>query len=272
MLRILLTSLAALLLAACATSGTVGTAPAMTRVSIPVAGGTANALLFQPAGSGPSPAVIIWTDGTGLRPAYAEIGQRLAAEGFVVLIPNTFHRTITLDGSAPAPALPAEQTRERAGTWRAALTEDAVQADAATYVAWLDMQARVAKGAKVGMLGLDYGSSHAFVAARAMPARIGAVAALYPSGTATPRPNSPHLFVSQSSAAYLVVLARNDDVREPGDKDDYRKAFTQAGRDWSLEVAAADHGFAVADETAFDPAAAHNALAATAALFRRILK
>src|SRR5690606_14932489 len=105
----------------------------------------------------------------------------------------------------------------------------------------------------------------------AMPDRIGAVAALYPSGTATPRPNSPHLFVNQSRAAYYVALARNGDVREPGDKDDYHNAFADAGLTGTAEVLPADHGFAIPGEPAFDQAAADASLARAIETFRRHL-
>lgn len=271
MVRPIIAAAAALLLASCAAPLT-DTAPTAQTVSLPLAPAPADALLFLPPGRGPAPAVIVWTDNAGLRPAYRALGERIAAAGFVVLIPNSFHRSVDLDGSAPAPALDGDAVRERATAWRTALTEDAVKADTAALVAWLEAQPRVDRTRKIGVLGLDYGSSHAFVAARSLPDRIGAVAALYPSGTATPRPTSPHLFVSQSKAAYLVVLARNDDVREPGDKEDFRKAFTEAQLAWQLEVAPADHGFAVADEPAFDAAQADRALAQAIDLFRTTLR
>lgn len=256
---------------ACATVSAAGPTVEGGAVSVPMPAGAADALLYRPAGEGRWPAVLLWTDGGGLRPAYAEIGRKLAAEGYVVLIPNAYYRSIALDGSAAAPALPPEQARERATQWRAAASEEAVVADSRAYLAFLDAQSFTDVRRKAGTIGLDYGSASAFHAARALPDRIGAVAALYPSGTATPRPNSPHLFVAQSRAAYFVALARNDDAREPGDKDDYRKAFADAGLPGAVEVMPADHGFAVAGEAAFDAAAADAAWSRTLALLERQL-
>ena len=236
-------------------------------VSVPMPAGTADALLYRPAGDGHWPAVLLWTDASGLRPAYAEIGRELAANGYVVLIPNAYYRSIALDGSAAAPALPPEQARERSAQWRAETTEEALMADSRAYIAFLDAQAATDTRRTAGTVGFDYGAASAFHAARALPERIAAVAALYPSGTATPRPNSPHLFVAQSRAAYYVALARNDDAREPGDKDDYRKAFAAGGLAATVEVLPADHGFAVPGEGAFDQAAADAALSRVVALF-----
>ena len=225
-------------------------------VAVATPDGRADALLLYPSSRGGHwPAVIVWTDGAGLRPAYSDIGRKLAEEGFVVLIPNAFFRTVKLDGSTPAPVLPADQARERSTQWRAAASEEAIMRDTKAYVAFLDGQPQTASGSKVGTLGFDYGTASAFHAARALPDRVAAVAAIHPAGTATPRPNSPHLFVNQSKAAYYVVLGENDDIREPGDKDDYNKAFAEAGLHGTVEVSPANHGFALPDDPAYDAAA-----------------
>jgi carboxymethylenebutenolidase len=50
------------------------------RVAIAMPSGTADALLLHPSGQGRWPAVLLWADSAGLRPAYAEIGRKLAAE------------------------------------------------------------------------------------------------------------------------------------------------------------------------------------------------
>jgi len=266
--RVFAACLLAFALAACATVGPASGAVVQQAVTIPAANGMADALLFHPSGRGRWPAVLVWTDTGGLRPAYAGIGRRLAAQGYVVLIPNAYYRTVKLDGSAPAPALPADQARERGTQWRAAANEDAIMRDTPAYMAFLDAQPATDTGAKAGTLGFDYGTANAFYAARTLPDRIAAVAALYPAGTATPRPNSPHLFVDQSTAAYYVALARNDDEREPGDKDDYRNAFAAAGLEATVEVIEANHGFSLADDPAYDAAASDAAWARVVALFR----
>lgn len=258
-----------MLAAGCATS-TVTTAASSAVVGGPVTvaapAGAVDALLYRPGGEGRWPAVLVWTDGSGLRSAYDAIGRKLAAEGYVVLIPNAYHRSVKLDGTAEVPALAPAEARQRGAAWRAELTEEALAADTRAYVAFLDAQPATDTGRKAGTIGFDYGSINAFYAARAMPERIAAVAVLYPTGTATPRPNSPHLFVGESRAAYYVALARNDDRREPGDKDDYRKALADAGLEAIVEVAAGDHGFALPGD-AFDQAASDAAWARTLALF-----
>ena len=60
---------------------------------VPTPDGSADAALFHPAGSGSWPAVLMWPDILGLRPVFRDMGRRLAAEGYTVLVPNPFYRT-----------------------------------------------------------------------------------------------------------------------------------------------------------------------------------
>ena len=76
--------------------GTVATAQANVvekDVEVKTADGVADAVLFHPSGKGTWPGVLIWPDIAGLRPAFREMGRRLAAQGYVVLVPNPFYRS-----------------------------------------------------------------------------------------------------------------------------------------------------------------------------------
>src|SRR5205814_1573288 len=55
--------------------------------------GDADAFLVYPEGKGTWPAVLIWTDIGGLRPVFKDMATRLAAQGYVVLVPNPFYRS-----------------------------------------------------------------------------------------------------------------------------------------------------------------------------------
>jgi carboxymethylenebutenolidase len=201
--------------------------------------------------------VLLYPDVSGLRPVYAQLGRKLADQGYVVLVPNPFYRSVALDGSAAtaAPALPPGETFQRGQEWRALATDDAVMADARALVEWLDRQPSVDRTAKIGAVGYDIGGAHAFLAARAVPQRIGAVAAVHPSAIATARDNSPHLFVDQSQATYLIEIAGPDDEREPEDRGDLVAAFAAAGLPATVDVVPAAHGYAVPDQPGHDPAA-----------------
>ena len=60
-------------------------------VEITTPDGTCNAAFIHPT-TGSHPAVLIWADAFGLRPALRDMGKRLAAQGYTVLVPNPFYR------------------------------------------------------------------------------------------------------------------------------------------------------------------------------------
>ena len=62
-----------------------------TDVTIKTPDGTCDAAFIHPS-TGSHPGVLIWTDAFGLRPAMRDIGKRIAAEGYSVLVPNPFYR------------------------------------------------------------------------------------------------------------------------------------------------------------------------------------
>ena len=55
---------------------------------------------FEPPGDGPWPAVIVYMDAMAVRPELKSMAERLAANGYVVALPNLFYRAGPI---APAP-------------------------------------------------------------------------------------------------------------------------------------------------------------------------
>lgn len=265
---------AAFALGSCATIPSTTGSSAAQSVSLTAANGSAGALMVTPAGSGPWPAVILFPDASGLRPAYASLAQRIADHGYAVLVPNVFYRSIALDGTAAtaAPALSASEAMQRGMGWRQLATDDAVMADARAIASYLDSIPAVDHSRPIGALGFDIGGAHAFLAARALPERIATVAVSSPSAIATTRDNSPHLFVQQSRATYLVEIAGPDDEREPGDKTDLQTAFSTARLAGTVQVVPAAHGYAIEDNAAFDAGARDAFVTAAIALLDDRLK
>src|SRR5712691_11370247 len=62
-----------------------------TNVEVKTPDGTCDAVFIHPT-TGSHPAVLIWPDALGLRPAFRDIGKRIAAQGYSVLVPNPFYR------------------------------------------------------------------------------------------------------------------------------------------------------------------------------------
>src|SRR3979490_987565 len=71
-------------------------------VDIKTPDGTADAYFVRPS-TGSYPGVLMWPDIYGLRPAFRQMGQKLAESGYSVLVVNPFYRM----KRAPPAAQPA---------------------------------------------------------------------------------------------------------------------------------------------------------------------
>ena len=241
-------------------------------VAVKTPDGTCDAALFYPEGQGTWPAVLIWTDIAGLRPVFRDMGRRLAAQGYVVLVPNPFYR------SAKAPVIEgsfdfnnAEQ-RNKLFSYRAAMKDDGADRDAAAYVAFLDAQPQTDKNKKVGVQGYCMGGPLTFRTAAAVASRIGAVGSFH-GGNAlvTKEANSPHLLIPKTNATLLICQAQNDDKNQPQTKEDLKAAFTAAHRQATVEVYQADHGWCVPGSMIYNQAEAERAWTALGGLYKSAL-
>jgi carboxymethylenebutenolidase len=218
-------------------------------VSITTPDGTCDAAFIAPT-SGTHPGVLIWCDAFGLRPSMREIGKRLAADGYAVLVPNPFYRvakgTVFETASNVNFSDPATRAKLQPlmGSVQAA---GAAEKDAVAYVAFLDAQPQVDKAHKVGTQGYCMGGALALRTAAALPARVGAAASFHGGGLVTDKPDSPHKLAPKIKARLLVAVAANDDQKQPEAKDELKKAFDAAQVPARVEVYPARHGWCVPD-------------------------
>jgi carboxymethylenebutenolidase len=237
-------------------------------VAVKTADGTSDCALFYPVGQGTWPAVLIWPDIMGLRPAFRDMGRRLAGEGYVVLVVNPFYR------SAKAPVIGDKfdfsntEQRARLTGYRAAIGDDGADRDSVAYLTFLDAQPQTNKIKKAGVQGYCMGGPLSFRTAAAVPGRIAAVGSFHGGGLVTKNPNSPHLLIPKTNAAYLIAKARNDDAKEPTVKDDLKAAFAAANRTATVEVYAGDHGWCVKGSAVYNEAEAERAWAALLAMYK----
>jgi carboxymethylenebutenolidase len=236
-------------------------------VNVTTPDGTADCYFVHPA-TGTAAAVLLWPDIFGLRPAFRQMGKRLAESGYAVLVVNPFYRvkkapTADAGAATPIPSLmPLAQ----------ALNETTQMTDAKAFIAWLDQQASVAKNRKVGTQGYCMSGPIAFRTAAAVPGRVGAVASFHGGGLVTPTPNSPHLQAATSKAQFLVAIAENDDARAPKDKDVMKDTFAKANLPAEIEVyAGAAHGWCPPDSGVYNESQAEKAWSRLLALYGKAL-
>ena len=245
-----------------------------TDVEVKTADGMADAALYHPAGKGTWPAVLIWTDIFGLRPAFRDMGKRLAAEGYVVLVPNPFYRTRKAPVFDPVAPFDFNKPEDRAKLppLTAPLTPDAVTRDATAYLAFLDAQKVTNKKKKAGVQGYCMGGPFTMRAAADLPDRIGAGGSFHGGGLVTDKPDSPHLLAAKIKARYYFGIASNDDQRQPDAKDKLKAAFDAAKNPAKIEVyATSQHGWCVPGSAVYDQPNAEKAWAELLALYKRAL-
>jgi carboxymethylenebutenolidase len=240
-------------------------------VTVKTPDGTCDAVVFHPATKGKWPAVLIWPDIMGLRPAFRDMGRRLAAEGYTVLVVNPFYR------SAHAPVIGDNfdfsnpDSRARLMGYRAAMTNDGIDRDAVAYLAFLDTLPQTDKARKAGVQGYCMGGALSFRTAAASD-RIWAVGSFHGgNGLVTDKSDSPHLLIAKTHAAYLVCQAQNDDATNPKMKEDLKAAFAASAKTATVEVYAANHGWCVPGGAVYNQAEAERAWTNLIALYKTAL-
>jgi len=232
--------------------------------------GEAEAHFVHPA-AGKAPAVLVWADAFGLRPALQQMGKRLAEAGYAVLTPNPYYR------SAKVPVLPAgldfAKPDDRAQIMKFMTTLNATThvTDAKAFIGWLDSQSAVDTSKKMGTTGYCMGGPMTMRTAAERPDRIGAAASFHGGGLVTDQPNSPHLLVPKMKASYLFAVAENDDKAQPAAKDVLRETFAKNNLKAEIEVYPAQHGWCPPDSAVYNQAQAEKAWGRLTALFKTAL-
>jgi len=244
-----------------------------TAVEIKTADGTCPASMFRPAGSGPWPAVLVFMDGLGIRPALFDLGEKLAGNGYFVLLPDLFYRA----GPYPPVDVAAvfgnpERRKEFVEKFMATATYANVMRDTRAFLDFLDAQKDVARG-KIGTTGYCMGGGMSLTAAGTYPERIAAAASFHGGRLATDAPDSPHLIVPRIKANVYVAGAVEDASFPDDMKQRLQEAFTRAGTNYTLVTyEGAKHGWVPTDTPVHNPAAAERHWQALVELLDATLK
>ncbi|MEV6278859.1 dienelactone hydrolase family protein [Nocardia sp. NPDC051832] len=247
-----------------------------TTVQIPTPDGSADALIAYPyASGGRYPGVLLYPDGIGVRPVLREMAEKLAGEGYYVLVPNLFYR----HGPAPVIGIPDLTRAENREPFFARLmpvisehTTERAERDALAYLDFLSAQPQVRPG-PVAVIGYCMGAGLALRTAAARPGQVAAVACFHPGPLVTDTPDSPHLLASRLSAKVYLGLAEHDEQSMPATAiAALREAFDIAGVRYDSEVYPGTvHGFTMSDTAAFNPDALQHHWEALLPLLHRSL-
>src|SRR3984893_10006104 len=184
-----------------------------TDVEIKTPDGTCDAAFIHPK-TGSYPGVLIWPDAFGLRPSMREIGKRIAAEGYSVLVPNPFYRAAKAPVIDNVSSFNFQTDVSKIQPLMASINAPgAAEKDAVAFIAFLDAQKEVNEAKKIGTQGYCMGGPLVVKTAAAVPDRIGAGASFHGGGLVTDKPDSPHLLAPKIKARMYFGIASNDDMR-----------------------------------------------------------
>ena len=240
-------------------------------VEITTPDGVADAYLARPDDQ-PRPGVLFIMDAFGLRPAIAEIGDRIAADGYVVLAPNVLYRA----GRAPVLPVPDMADPEQRTSFLEAvrslmgqLTLERLAADSAAY---LDYLGEVASPGPVAITGYCMGGRVGWRIAAAHPDRVAALAAFHPGGLVTNAPDSPHRSAADMKAELYFGFADQDPSMSADQIATLERTLEESGARYRSEVYdGARHGYTMADQAVYDEAAAERHFRELRALLERTL-
>jgi carboxymethylenebutenolidase len=209
--------------------------------------GTADAVLYRHEDGARRPGVIHLTDIGGIRPAHRGMAQRLAEEGYVVLMPNVFYRT----GRPPLFDFPRrmgdERTMKRFAELMGPLGPEAMERDAGDYVDFLSAQDSVSEG-PMGVVGYCFTGAMAVRTAAVRPDKIVVAASFHGGALYTETPSSPHLALPRVKARLYFGHAVEDHSMPAAAIDKLNRALDAWGGQYESEVYdGARHGWTVPD-------------------------
>jgi carboxymethylenebutenolidase len=241
------------------------------RVDLPTQDGVLDCHLFQPGERGRWPAVILFMDAFGIRPALASMAERLASHGYVVAAPNLYYRSGAYQPFDAARVFTEGPERDRFKGMIASITDTMVMRDTGAVVQMLDGQPAVRPG-PMAAVGYCMGGGFALSAAGTFPDRIVAAASFHGGGLATNKPDSPHLLAPRMTARLYVGAAGIDPSFTDEQEARLRKALDDAGVSYVLErYDGARHGFAVTGHPVYDREASERHWVALTGLLRDAL-
>jgi carboxymethylenebutenolidase len=210
------------------------------RIQIPVAGASMPAYLARPEGQGGWPGVLLFMEIFGINAHIRSVADRLAAEGYVVLAPDLFHRT------APGIELGYDQDGLQRGIALMAQVK-ASEGMADVFAATNALRARPdVRGKGIGAIGFCFGGHVAYLSACELP--IAAAASFYGGGIAAGAPgNEPPPTVERTAkikGRILCLFGEKDSYIPPAQIDTIRKALeTHHVRHEIVVYPGVGHGF-----------------------------
>ena len=239
------------------------------RIKVDVGGAPMGAYLAKPEGEGKWPGVLVFQEIFGVNHHIRSVADRVAAEGYVALAPEIFHRT--------APGIELKYDAEGLGKGIELMMKvkaSEVMADAAAAMQTLKARRDVG-GKGIGAMGFCFGGHVTYLGACELP--IAAAASFYGGGIATAAPaNEGPPTVERThkiKGRVLCLFGEKDGYITPDQVDKIRKALeTNEIRHEVVVYPNVGHGFFCDERPDYDKASADDAWRKVKALFAAELR
>ncbi|AID30674.1 carboxymethylenebutenolidase [Mesorhizobium sp. USDA 4775] len=217
--------------------------------------GVAKAGLFRSAKTSPAKAgVILYQDAFGPRPALDGMAERLAGEGYAVLVPDLFHRNAPYGPFDAKTAFTEEDSKAALMALVAGTTQQMTISDGDAF---LDALAGEGITGPIGTVGYCMGGARALNAAAAYPDRIRAAASFHGGNLASDAADSPHRKAASIKARVYVGMAGVDRSFPPEQSTRLEEALRNAEVDHAIEnYVGMAHGWCVPDHSVYNEAGA----------------
>jgi len=214
--------------------------------------GPARAAIYRPesGATGGLPGVLFYMDAFGPRPALDQMAQRIADQGYVVLLPDLLYRYGAYGPYEVGAVMADEGTRAEVFGRVRATTLDMTAEDSRAFVPALEAEIG---SASIASVGYCMGGPRALRAAADFPDRIRAAASFHGGNLATDAADSPHLLAPEIKARLYVGCASTDNSFPPEQSTRLSDALRKAEVDFALEnYLGCAHGWTVPDLPSFN--------------------
>ena len=208
-------------------------------LDLATADGAMNTFVVEPEEGGPHPVVLFYMDAPGKREELHDMARRIAAVGYVVVLPNLYYRR-SLDFKLRERTEPAmAEMFELMGSLDAATTA----CDTAALLRFVDTHPG-ADARRIGAVGYCMSGPFVMWAAADFPDRLRCIASIHGANMATARADSPHRMAPRIRCESYFACAEIDKWAPPADIEQLHSALLAAGTPHRIEwYAGVEHGF-----------------------------
>ena len=220
-------------------------------------------LLKQPRVEGDWPRIVMFHDGPGVRNATHVFATKLAGEGYVVAVPDLYHRHGRLIGYEPHEREADPTLVDRLWELLASLTDEGIQADLDATLAALE----IGPGERLGAIGFCVGARAVFRTLIRLPETFVAGAMWHPSFLADDEPDSPHPSAGSLTRPLFIGIGGADQMQPLEGHQRFLDAVAPLAHVEVEVFPGADHAFTWPDWPTYDERAATGCFRKTTALF-----